>query len=97
VKVKVVEIDEKRKRIALTMRLTTEAAAQGTQGIRGTPSGQGGQRNRNPEQSRKPEQSGGRKEQRIEQATRSQQQKQKQKSEAQPNTAMAAAFAKLKR
>jgi uncharacterized protein len=96
VKVKVVEIDEKRKRIALTMRLR-EAAAQGTQGIKGTPGGQGGQRNRNPEPGRKPEQSGGRKEQRIEQATRPQQQKHKQKSEAQPDTAMAAAFAKLKR
>jgi uncharacterized protein len=87
VKVKVVEIDEKRKRIALTMRLT-EAAAQNTSGA------QGGQRNR------KPEQSGSRKEHRSEQATRPrqqpQQQNQKQKGEPKPDTAMAAAFAKLK-
>jgi uncharacterized protein len=98
VKVKVVEIDEKRKRIALTMRLT-EAAAQG---IKGTPGPRGGQRNmkpeqnRTPEQNRKPEQSGGRKEQRIEQATRPQQQKQQQKGEVKSDTAMAAAFAKLR-
>ena len=95
VKVKVVEIDEKRKRIALTMRLT-EASAQGIRGIKGTPGAQGGQRNMNPEQSRKSEQSGGRKEQRVEQATRPQQQKQKQKGEEKPDTAMAAAFAKLR-
>ena len=82
VKVKVLEIDEKRKRIALTMRLT-DAGAQGTPGAQGT---QGGQRNRKPEQSRD----------RREQSVRSQQQKQKQKSEAEPHTAMAAAFAKLK-
>ena len=93
VKVKVVEIDEKRKRIALTMRMT-EAVAQSTSGA------QGGQRNRKPDQNRKPEQSGSRKEQRSEQATRPQQkpqqQKQKQKGEPKPDTAMAAAFAKLK-
>ena len=93
VKVKVVEIDEKRKRIALTMRLA-EAVAQSTSGA------QGGQRNRKPDQNRKPEQSGSRKEQRSEQATRPQQQpqqqKQKQKGEPKPDTAMAAAFAKLK-
>ena len=93
VKVKVVEIDEKRKRIALTMRLA-EAAAESTSGA------QGGQRNRKPDQNRKPEQSGSRKEQRSEQATRPrqqpQQQKQKQKGEPKPDTAMAAAFAKLK-
>jgi len=82
VKVKVLEIDEKRKRIALTMRLT-DAGAQGTPGAQGT---QGGQRNRKPEQSRD----------RREQSVRPQQQKQKQKSEAEPHTAMAAAFAKLK-
>ena len=82
VKVKVVEIDEKRKRIALTMRLT-DAGAQGTPGAQGT---QGGQRNRKPEQSRD----------RREQSVRPQQQKQKRKSEAEPHTAMAAAFAKLK-
>ena len=93
VKVKVLEVDEKRKRIALTMRLT-EAAAQST------PGAQGGQRNRKPDQNGKPEQSGSRKEQRSEQATRPQQkpqqQKQKQKGEPKPDTAMAAAFAKLK-
>ena len=93
VKVKVVEIDEKRKRIALTMRMA-EAVAQSTSGA------QGGQRNRKPDQNRKPEQSGSRKEQRSEQATRPQQkpqqQKQKQKGEPKPDTAMAAAFAKLK-
>ena len=82
VKVKVLEIDEKRKRIALTMRLT-DAGAQGTPGAQGT---QGGQRNRKPEQSRD----------RREQSVRPQQQKQKRKSEAEPHTAMAAAFAKLK-
>jgi uncharacterized protein len=99
VKVKVVEIDEKRKRIALTMRLA-EAAAKGMQGTQGSQPGQGGQRNRKPDENRKPEQSGIRKEQRSEQATRSQQQpqqqKQKQKGEPKPDTAMAAAFAKLK-
>jgi uncharacterized protein len=95
VKVKVVEIDEKRKRIALTMRLT-EAAAQSTSGAKGTQGAPGGERNRRPEQNRKPEQSGGQKEQRSEQATRPQQQKQKQKGELKPDTAMAAAFAKLK-
>jgi uncharacterized protein len=93
VKVKVVEIDEKRKRIALTMRMA-EAVAQSTSGA------QGGQRNRKPDQNGKPEQSGSRKEQRSEQATRPQQkpqqQKQKQKGELKPDTAMAAAFAKLK-
>jgi uncharacterized protein len=88
VKVKVVEIDEKRKRIALTMRLA-EAAAQGIKGTQGT---QGGERNRKPEQGRKPEQSGDWKER----SPRPQQQKQKQKVEAKPDTAMAAAFAKLK-
>jgi uncharacterized protein len=82
VKVKVVEIDEKRKRIALTMRLT-EAGAQAAPG---------GQRNRKPEQDRKPERSGDRKEQ----SSRPQQQKQKQKVEAKADTAMAAAFAKLR-
>jgi uncharacterized protein len=93
VKVKVVEIDEKRKRIALTMRMA-EAVAQSTSGA------QGGQRNRKPDQNGKPEQSASRKEQRSEQATRPQQkpqqQKQKQKGELKPDTAMAAAFAKLK-
>ena len=93
VKVKVVEIDEKRKRIALTMRMA-EAVAQSTSGA------QGGQRNRKPDQNGKPEQSGSRKEQRSDQATRPQQkpqqQKQKQKGELKPDTAMAAAFAKLK-
>jgi len=93
VKVKVVEIDEKRKRIALTMRMA-EAVAQSTSGAQGT---QGGQRNRRPEQNRheqnrKPEHPGGRKEQ----SPRPQQQKQKQKGELKPDTAMAAAFAKLK-
>ena len=52
------------------------------------------------DQNGKPEQSGSRKEQRSEQATRPQQkpqqQKQKQKGELKPDTAMAAAFAKLK-
>jgi protein Tex len=87
VKVKVVEIDEKRKRIALTMRLM-EAAAQGIAGIKRTSGAPGGQRNRNPEKS------GGRKEQRIDRVTRPQQQKQNQKVEEKPNTAMAAAFAR---
>ena len=95
VKVKVVEIDEKRKRIALTMRLA-EAPVKGMQGAQGTQRGQGGQRNRKPDQNRKLEQSGGRKEQRSEQATRPQQEKQKQKGEPKPDTAMAAAFAKLR-
>ncbi|SFH43317.1 uncharacterized protein SAMN05216299_11290 [Nitrosospira sp. Nsp14] len=88
VKVKVVEIDEKRKRIALTMRLA-EAPEKGIQGTQGA---QGGQRNRKPDQNRKPEQYGSRKEQSFQ----SQQQKQKQKGEPKPDTAMAAAFAKLK-
>jgi uncharacterized protein len=86
VKVKVVEIDEKRKRIALTMRLT-EAAGKGIQG---------GQQNRKPEQNRRPEQSSGRNEQSSRPQHQPQQKKQKQTVEAKPDTAMAAAFAKLK-
>ncbi len=75
VKVKVVEIDEKRKRIALTMRLK-EVPSQRGQGAD------------------KPEQRGDGKEY----LSRPQQQKQKQLQKREPvvNTAMAAAFAKLK-
>jgi Transcriptional accessory protein len=74
VKVKVVEIDEKRKRIALTMRLKEVP----------TQRGQGAD---------KPEQRDGK-----EYLSRPQQQKQKQLQKREPvvNTAMAAAFAKLK-
>jgi uncharacterized protein len=73
VKVKVVEIDEKRKRIALTMRLTDNASQAGKSGS-------------------KAEQGSGRKGSPF----RQQQSNQKQKGEPQANTAMAAAFAKLK-
>ncbi|ODT84611.1 MAG: RNA-binding transcriptional accessory protein [Nitrosomonadales bacterium SCN 54-20] len=71
VKVKVLEVDEKRKRIALTMRLT-DAPAQQTQEAQGT-----GKR----------EQSGDRKNRSA---------RPQQKQEAKPDTAMAAAFARLK-
>ncbi|MDE2366666.1 MAG: RNA-binding transcriptional accessory protein [Betaproteobacteria bacterium] len=72
VKVKVLEVDEKRKRIALTMRLTDSAPQPAKRdGI--------------------PEQGGGRKD------NSSRQQKREQKRESLTNTAMAAAFAKLKR
>lgn len=71
VKVKVLEVDEKRKRIALTMRLT-DAPAQQTQEARGT-SKREQQRDRK-DRSAKPQ----------------------QKQDSRPNTAMAAAFARLK-
>ncbi|SFU53693.1 Tex family protein [Nitrosospira multiformis] len=71
VKVKVLEVDEKRKRIALTMRLT-DAPAQQTQEARGT----------------------GKREQQRDRKDRSA--KPQQKREAGPDTAMAAAFARLK-
>ncbi|MBN9133887.1 MAG: RNA-binding transcriptional accessory protein [Nitrosospira multiformis] len=71
VKVKVLEVDEKRKRIALTMRLT-DAPAQQAQEAQGT-----GKR----------EQSGDRKNRSA---------RPQQKQEAKPDTAMAAAFARLK-
>ena len=77
VKVKVVEIDEKRKRIALTMRLTDNAAQ---------PASRDGMR----EQRGKPKDN----------SARAQQigaHKNEQKREPLANTAMAAAFAKLKR
>lgn len=73
VKVKVVEIDEKRKRIALTMRLTDSLA-------------QSAQRSSGPERH-----NGGKK-----QSPRPERQKQKRKEETKPDTAMAAAFAKLR-
>jgi len=71
VKVKVLEVDEKRKRIALTMRLTDAPAPQ-TQEARGA-----GKR----------EQSGDRKNRSA---------RPQQKQEAKPDTAMAAAFARLR-
>lgn len=71
VKVKVLEVDEKRKRIALTMRLTDAPAPQ-TQEARGT----------------------GKREQPRDRKDRSARPQQKQ--EARPDTAMAAAFARLK-
>lgn len=71
VKVKVLEVDEKRKRIALTMRLT-DAPAQQTQEARGT----------------------SKREQPRDRKDRSARPQQKQ--EVKPDTAMAAAFAKLR-
>lgn len=71
VKVKVLEVDEKRKRIALTMRLT-DAPAQQTQEARGT----------------------SKREQPRDRKDRSARPQQKQ--EAKPDTAMAAAFARLR-
>jgi len=73
VKVKVLEVDEKRKRIALTMRLTDNAPQAEKSGS-------------------KAEQGSGRKGSPF----RQQQSNQKQKREPEANTAMAAAFAKLK-
>jgi len=72
VKVKVLEIDEKRKRIALTMRLADSAPPLEKSVSKG---GQGSDRER---------------------ASSRQQSNQKQKREPEANTAMAAAFAKLK-
>jgi len=71
VKVKVLEVDEKRKRVALTMRLT-DTPAQQTQEGRGT----------------------GKREQPRDRKDRPARPQQKQDST--PNTAMAAAFARLK-
>jgi uncharacterized protein len=73
VKVKVLEVDEKRKRVALTMRLTDNAPQAEKSGS-------------------KAEQGSGRKGSPF----RQQQSNQKQKREPEANTAMAAAFAKLK-
>jgi uncharacterized protein len=85
VKVKVVEVDEKRKRIALTMRLA-EAA-----GERGQQKGQQKPRENKPEQ---------RKGEKVLPRTQDRQpqpkQQQKRKEEPRPDTAMAAAFAKLR-
>lgn len=82
VRVKVMAIDEKRKRIALTMRLADAA-------------GQERQREGRPEQQRggKPEQRNGRKEDLL-RPRQPQQQKQQQKPD--PNNTMAAAFARVK-
>jgi uncharacterized protein len=71
VKVKVLEVDEKRKRIALTMRLT-DAPAQQAQEARGT-----GKREQPGDRKNRPARS-------------------QQKQEARPDTAMAAAFARLR-
>ena len=73
IKVKVLEIDEKRKRIPLSMRLDDNEEA-------------GGRENRRPEQ----RSGGGGK------SLRPSQQKQKRKEDSRPDTAMAAAFAKLR-
>ena len=73
IKVKVLEIDEKRKRIPLSMRLDDSVEG-------------GGRENRRPEQRR-----GG-----SGKSLRPSQQKQKRKEDSKPDTAMAAAFAKLR-
>ncbi|SCX86894.1 Tex family protein [Nitrosospira sp. Nsp13] len=81
VKVKVVEIDEKRKRIALTMRLADTA----------------GQRESKPEQrSNKPEHRGGGRYDSSRHGKKNELQQQQKKKEREPNGAMAAAFARLK-
>jgi uncharacterized protein len=82
VKVKVVEIDEKRKRIALTMRLTDNNGAQ--------PARRDGMR----EQGGKPKDNSARAQQKD---AHKNGQKNEQKRGPLANTAMAAAFAKLKR
>jgi uncharacterized protein len=92
VKVKVVEIDEKRKRIALTMRLADAG------GERGQPKEQ--QRGQQKQRESKPERWKGEKGQLPKPEHRHQQQQpkqqQKRKEEARPDTAMAAAFAKVR-
>jgi uncharacterized protein len=92
VKVKVVEIDEKRTRIALTMRLADAG------GERGQPKEQ--QRGQQKSRESRPEQRKGEKGQLPKPEHRHQQQQpkqqQKRKEEARPDTAMAAAFARLK-
>jgi uncharacterized protein len=90
VKVKVVEVDEKRKRIALTMRLADATGEQGQ------PREQ--QRGQQKQRESKPEQRKGEKDQLPRPEHRHQQpkQQQKRKEEPRPDTAMAAAFARLK-
>jgi uncharacterized protein len=94
VKVKVVEVDEKRKRIALTMRLGDAAAERGQQ------KGQERQQGQQKPRENKPEQWKGEKDQSPRPEHRHQQQQPKQqqkpKEEPRPDTAMAAAFAKLR-
>jgi uncharacterized protein len=92
VKVKVVEVDEKRKRIALTMRLGDAAAERGQQKGQEQQQGQQKQRESQPEQ---------RKEEKGQLARTQSQQlgsklQQKRKEKSKPETAMAAAFARLK-
>jgi uncharacterized protein len=82
VKVKVVEVDEKRKRIALTMRLAETA------GERGQQKGQPKQGENSPGQ--------GKGEKGPLPRSEHQKQQQKRKEESRPDTAMAAAFAKLR-
>jgi len=91
VKVKVVEVDEKRKRIALTMRLAEAAGEQGHQMGREQQQGQPRQRENlsaqgNGKKALPPTQD----------RQLQQKQQQKRKEEPRPDTAMAAAFAKLR-
>jgi uncharacterized protein len=83
IKVKVVEVDEKRKRIALTMRLAEAAGEQGQQ------MGQPKQHENSPGQVKG--------EKGLLSRQEYQKQQQKRKEEPRPDTAMAAAFAKLRR
>jgi uncharacterized protein len=88
VKVKVMEVDEKRKRIALTMRLAEAAGERGQQKGQEQQQGQPKQRENTPRQGKGKKGPLSRPDH--------QKQQQKRKEEPQPDTAMAAAFAKLR-
>jgi uncharacterized protein len=90
VKVKVVEVDEKRKRIALTMRLGDAAGERGQQKGQAQQQGQPRQRENSPGQVK------GERVLPRTQDRQAQQKQQKRKEEPRTDTAMAAAFAKLK-
>src|SRR5690348_11829340 len=97
VKVKVVEVDEKRKRIALTMRLADASGEQGQQKGQERQKGQESQRGQQKPREGKPEQRKGEKVlPRTQDRQPQQKQQQKRKEEPRPDTAMAAAFAKLR-